>query len=66
MTAGELIEKLKTVYPDTEVIIECPTSDDVEYLPYRKYGFREEDIKVTCYGELIISVYDDQLQEILT
>ena len=59
MTAGELIEKLKTVYPDTEVIIEGPTSDDVEYLPYRKYVFREEDIKVTCYGELIISVYDD-------
>ena len=59
MTAGELIEKLKTVYSDTEVIIEGPTSDDVEYLLYRKYGFREEDIKVTCYGELIISVYND-------
>ena len=59
MTAGELIEKLKTVYPDTEVIIEGPAFDDAEYLPYRKYGFTEEDIEVTCYGELIISVYDD-------
>lgn len=57
MTAGELIEKLKTVYPDTEVIIKAPAYDD--YCPYRKYGFTEEDVKVTCYGELIITVYDD-------
>lgn len=57
MTAGELIEKLKTVYPDTEVIIEAPVYDD--YHPYRKYEFTKEDIKVTCYGEFIISVYDD-------
>lgn len=59
MTAGELIEKLKTVYPDTKVIIEGPAFEDVEYLPYRKYEFTEEDIKITCYGELIIAVYDD-------
>lgn len=57
MTAGELIEKLKAVYPDTEVIIEAPVYDD--YHPYRKYEFTEEDIKITCYGELIITVYDD-------
>lgn len=58
MTAKELIEKLKTVYPDTEVIIEGPASD-VEYYPYRKYNFTEKDIEVTSYGELIISIYDD-------
>ena len=59
MTAGELIEKLKTVYPDTEVIIEGPAFNDVEWMPYRKYGFTEEDIEVTGYGELIINIYDD-------
>jgi len=58
MTAKELIKKLKAVYPDTEVIIEGPAPDP-EYYPYRKYDFTEEDIKVTCYGELIISVYAD-------
>lgn len=57
MTAGELIEKLKTVHPDMEVFIEAPVFDDVEYLPYRKYGFTEEDV-IVRYGDLIISVDD--------
>lgn len=61
MTAGELIEKLKTVDPDMEVIIEAPAFDDVEYLPYRRYGFTKEDVEVK-YSYFIISV-DDQLQE---
>lgn len=58
MTAGELIEKLKTVYPDTEITIEVPSYDEY-YYPYRKYGITEDAVKVTCYGELIITVYDD-------
>ena len=59
MTAGELIELLKTVYPDTEVIINGPEHDDPDYYLFHKYYFTKEDVKVTCYGKLIINIYDD-------
>lgn len=57
MTAGELIEKLKTVYPDTEVIIEGPAIYDADYLPYHRYEYTKEDVKIRD-GEFVISVYD--------
>jgi hypothetical protein len=54
MTAGELIEKLKTVDPDMEVVVEAP--DSGYYTDeYYEYGFTEKDID-TNFGKFSIWV----------
>lgn len=54
MTVKELIEKLKTVDPDMEVVVEAP--DSGYYTDeYYEYGFTEEDID-TDSGKLSITV----------
>lgn len=54
MTAGELIEKLKTVDSDMEVVIEAP--DSGYYTDeYYEYGFTEKDID-TNFGKFSIGV----------
>lgn len=57
MTAGELIELLKSVYPDTEVVIKGPAIYDADYLPYHRYEYTKEDVEVKS-GEFVIHVYD--------
>ena len=54
MTAGELIEKLKAVDPDMEVVIEAP--DSGYYTDeYYEYSFDEKDIDVS-FGKFTIGV----------
>ena len=54
MTAGELIEVLKTVDPDMEVVVEAP--DSGYYTDeYYEYGFTEKDID-TNFGKFAIGV----------
>lgn len=54
MTAKELIEKLKMVDPDMEVVVEAP--DSGYYTDeYYEYGIAEEDVDV-CFGKFSIGV----------
>ena len=55
MTAGELIAKLKTVDPDTEVHIEASIASDYYETEYGEYEFSEKDIDTLC-GVLTIGV----------
>lgn len=54
MTAGELIEKLKTVDPDMEVVVEAPGSDYYTD-EYYEYGIDEKYID-TNFGKFSIGV----------
>ena len=54
MTVKELIEKLKTVDPDMEVVIEAP--DSGYYTDeYYEYGIDEKDID-TNFGKFSIGI----------
>lgn len=48
MTAGELIEKLKTVDPDMEVHVEATIASDYYETEYGEYDFSEKDIDTLC------------------
>lgn len=54
MTAGELIELLKTVDPDMEVVIEAPGSDYYN-TEYYEYPIDKEAIEIS-FGQLSIGV----------
>lgn len=48
MTVKELIEKLKTVDPNTEVHIEAPIVSDYYETEYGEYDISEKDIDTLC------------------
>lgn len=57
MTVKELMEILSKQDPDMEVVIEGPAIYDADYLPYHRYEYTKEDVKVRD-GDFVISVYD--------